>query len=122
IIGGTTVSSYYYDRWQNIGDEYKTDVPKFVYSDYAQFSNRDNLYANSEINVLKGDHIRLHYLNLSYARAFNRNSPQPLHLQFFVNVSNIGMLWTANRYKIDPEYPLAATPPSQYAIGFRCNF
>ncbi len=56
----------YTKRWQQPGDELKTNVPALVYTDYPQFSSRDEFYLYSEVNVQKADNIRLQYVNLGY--------------------------------------------------------
>jgi len=109
------------NRWQQPGDEVKTNVPAMVYTDFPQFSNRDFFYKYSTVNVLKGDHIRFQYLNLSYT--VPRIAKLPLNqLQFYINVSNIGIIWRKNNEKLDPDFPQTYTPPRQIALGFRAGF
>jgi len=88
-------------RWQQPGDEGKTNVPSFIYP--VNYS-RDNFYAVSEINVLKGDHVRLQYINLSYAIYKKHTLPFEV-LQLYFNAANLGVLWRANKYHIDPDNP-----------------
>ncbi|ACU58852.1 TonB-dependent receptor plug [Chitinophaga pinensis DSM 2588] len=108
----------YQDRWKQAGDESHTNVPSAVYT--ATNQNRDNFYYYSEINVLKGDHIRLQEINLSYLipaakSKFIRNP------RIYANISNLGIIWRANNKGIDPEvfdYP----NPKSYSLGFSANF
>jgi TonB-linked SusC/RagA family outer membrane protein len=107
-------------RWQNPGDEAHTTVPSMVYTNYPQFTNRDGFYANSEVNVLKGDHIRVQYININYALlsdALKRHWYKDLNL--YCNVSNLGIIWRANKEKIDPDYPLSIVPSKTITFGLR---
>ncbi|WP_256009405.1 SusC/RagA family TonB-linked outer membrane protein [Desertivirga xinjiangensis] len=108
----------YNDRWQKPGDEVSTNVPSKVAS--TNFMNRDNFYYYSAVNVIKGDHIRLQEINLSYTLRVGPQSriKQP---RFYTNISNLGIVWRANDKGIDPEvfdYPL----PRTYSLGFSANF
>lgn len=112
----------YTRRWQQPGDERTTEVPAFVYTDYPQFSERDNFYLNSAPNVLKGDHIRLHYINLAYAfnlKAKNGSAPR---IQVYANAANLGILWRANRYNLDPDAAGSYPAAKQYTLGVRADF
>lgn len=109
----------YDKRWQQPGDEKKTNVPSFAYPLSAQ---RDQLYAGSEINIIKGDYIRLQFVNLSYS-LLNNNSKRPFHsVQIYVNVANLGIIWRANKYHIDPDYVNTIPQPKIYTIGIKTNF
>ncbi|SJN47916.1 SusC/RagA family TonB-linked outer membrane protein [Sphingobacterium sp. JB170] len=105
-------------RWTKSGDEKYTDVPAFV---YPANSRRDLLYQMSEINVLKADHIRLAYVNIGWSPKFGVNK-HISNLNIFVNASNLGLIWTANKEKIDPEYQDRIGPLKTYSVGFRANF
>jgi len=118
IIGGGIVHADYNQRWLEPGDERNTIIPKFVYSDYPQFSFRDQFYQNSSINFHRGDHVRLQFINLSYNQKIGRSA----NIQLYGNLANIGILWRANKVGLDPDYPTAAAPPLQITAGFRCNF
>lgn len=116
-------NSDYEKRWQNPGDELITNIPSMV---YPANSNRDFFYANSEVLVRKGDNIRLNYINVSYdlknnlLRKFNLNK-----IQVYINVSNLGIIWRANKDGIDPDYPntqFSIPPPKTFTGGLRINF
>ena len=86
-------------------------------------SNRDQFYLYSEVLVEKADHIRLHYVNLSYDidKTLWRGLPVK-HIQLYIVGSNLGILWRANKSKIDPEYKLSAFPPAKsFTIGIKCE-
>lgn len=112
----------YLARWQEPGDEMRTSVPSMVYPTNAA---RDEFYEGAEVNVLKGDHIRLQYVNLSYGipyavcRAIGISTGS-----LYVNASNLGILWRINKEGIDPEYlPRSSYPPGRtFAVGMTINF
>lgn len=109
----------YARRWQRPGDEKSTNVPSFV---YPLNSNRDAFYAHSEVNVLKADHIRLQFINLSYS-FLNGSSGFPFkNLQLYANAANLGVIWRANKYDIDPDYVNVIPPPATYTIGIKAGF
>ena len=119
LIGSGGSHADYYDRWQQPGDELHTNVPAFVYTDYTQYRERDNFYRYSTVNVAKGDHIRLHYINLGYRLPLNRTK---VACSVYANMANIGILWRANKEGIDPEAPVGTPSPRQYTIGLKADF
>ncbi len=92
----------YYLRWQNPGDELKTQVPSMP---LATNTNRDNLYRYSEALVFKGDHIRLQDLSFSYEldKVKKKNLPFK-QLSIYLYANNFGVIWRANPVNIDPDY------------------
>ena len=102
-------------RWKKPGDELFTVVPGMVYTDYLNFSDRDAFYEHSEVNILKGDHVRLQYINIGYA--FEREIKPFRQLRLYFNAGNLGILWRANTEKIDPDFPQRPSPSSQFTFG-----
>lgn len=108
-------------RWQQPGDELKTNIPAMIYPDN---STRDNFYLLSEATVSKADNIRLQFINLSYdfeKQVFIKK----LHLsmlQLYLNASNLGIIWRANKYNIDPDYFNVPSPPKNFTAGIRISF
>lgn len=109
------------NRWQKPGDENTTNVPAMVYQDYPQFDNRGLFYSNSEINVLKADHIRLKYINLRYAVKVP-NQKIFRQLSVYANVANLGILWRANKDGLDPDFPSSTPIVKTFAAGVRATF
>lgn len=109
------------DRWQQSGDEHYTNVPSM--SDRI-VANRDAVYQNAVINLEKGDHIRLQDINLSYSLSKNMLRKTPFEkLNIFFYAKDLGILWRANDYGIDPSYAYAAYPPPRsFAIGIQTTF
>ncbi|SDD79144.1 SusC/RagA family TonB-linked outer membrane protein [Niabella drilacis] len=112
----------YYERWKQPGDENRTSVPKFVYPDYPLNSYRDFFYSYASPNVLNAGNIRLQFVNVSYRFLFKKASQMPLAVQLYGNASNLGIIWMANRQKIDPDYPTSYAPTKQYTVGMKINF
>lgn len=120
IRGSIVQGEEYARRWQKSGDEQFTNVPSLIFPVSGGLSdNRDDFYYNSEINVLKGDHIRLQEINLSYTLKkgiWGIKSPR-----IYTNVNNLGIIWRANKLGIDPDindYP----NPRSYTIGLSASF
>lgn len=111
----------YQNRWQKPGDEKRTNVPSLVYPANAL---RDEFYNNSSATIIKGDHIRLQYINLNY----NLNKENQKWLPFkranvYVNLNNLGIIWSANKDNIDPDYPINSILPSKNIVfGIRASF
>lgn len=108
--------SEYSERWQMPGDEASTNVPSFR---YPTSTVRDAFYRSSEIMAERGDHIRFEYVQFSYhlnAR-FLRNTFLA-STQVYANISNLGIIWRANKKGLDPDYTSFA-PQRQYSIGIR---
>jgi TonB-linked SusC/RagA family outer membrane protein len=105
-------------RWKNPGDESTTSVPSWL---YPLNSNRDAFYQYSELLVLKADNIRLQYLNVAYD--LNNRYCKQLGIsgiKFFCTVSNLGIIWRANKENLDPDYPNNFSQPSR-TISFGIN-
>ncbi|HRP30814.1 MAG TPA: SusC/RagA family TonB-linked outer membrane protein [Agriterribacter sp.] len=107
----------YYQRWQQPGDEKYTNVPSFL---YPIDTKRDAFYSVSEINVLKGDHIRLQYINLNYVL---RKTGTPFdQVRIYFNVANLGIIWRQNRQQLDPDSPGSIPLPKSYSFGINVDF
>ncbi|NQX38766.1 TonB-linked outer membrane protein, SusC/RagA family [Pedobacter steynii] len=113
--------SDYAARWQQPGDEHHTNIPSMI---YALNTNRDTFYSGSSVLVEKADHIRMEYVMLSYS--LNQNLVNKLgmkNLSIFFNASNLGIIWRANKLRLDPEYQNGNTllPSKYFSIGLRAN-
>jgi TonB-linked SusC/RagA family outer membrane protein len=96
----------YSKRWVQPGDEHKTDVPAMTYPASAQ---SEAFYQFAEPFVLKGDHIRLQYVNLSYQFEKSKLGRLPFEqLKIFLTANNLGILWRANKAGLDPDYTFSA--------------
>lgn len=108
------------NRWRTPGDENNTSVPSMI---YPAISARDDFYRYSDILVEKGDHIRIQYVNLNYV--FNNSLIRPIgikSLSIYANISNLGIIYRANKHNLDPEYvtSLFNLPPrNTFSLGLR---
>lgn len=109
----------YEKRWQKPGDELTTSVPAMA---YPLVSARESFYSSAEINAVKGDLIRLKYINLSYTLDRGTFKKLPFaQVQFFAVANNLGLLWTANKFGIDPDYK-SIPPAKSIAFGIKTQF
>ncbi len=101
----------YINRWQKPGDEKKTNIPSLVYYDYE----RATFYQYSQVLIDKASHIRLQNIRLAYdltpqiKKAFSS-------FQVFTFANNLGLLWVANKDKIDPD--TYSSYPNPFSISF----
>lgn len=111
----------FYDRWLQPGDEHRTNVPSMVYPANNQ---RDDFYRDAEVNVLRGDHIRLQDLVIAY-RLEDTVLKQQLGLKqisLSVQANNLSVfLWRANKAGIDPDF-LDMPIPRSIALGVNLQF
>lgn len=115
VTSGSILHSEYYDRWQAPGDESRTNVPSFV---YPANSSRDLFYQYADINVEKGDVLRLQHVRLGYSPF---SDGRLKGIKFTAVVNNIGILWKASDRVVDPDYSIM--PPSRsYSVGLNWNF
>ncbi len=95
-------------RWQKPGDELTTQVPSMP---LVVNATRDSFYKDAEVLVEKGDNVRLQDVNLSYHLNRLRQRRLPFQaLQVYMNLNNVGLLWTANKSGIDPDFPQMRQP------------
>ena len=110
----------YARRWQNQGDEYRTYVPS---AGDPGSDARDRFYLNSSVLVQRADHIRLEDIQLSYDLYKNRYSWLPFNsIRLYTYLSNLGLLWTANKERIDPYYINIPPEGRRVSVGINVNF
>lgn len=106
------------NRWKQPGDERLTNMPSMT---YPAVQNRDTFYGMAEIHILSGNHARLEYLNFSWHPEFMVNG-RTVRADIFSNVSNVGIIWTANKDRLDPEFADRLSPLRTVAFGVRIQF
>jgi TonB-linked SusC/RagA family outer membrane protein len=88
------------DAWKKPGDELHTNIP-VVPSMYDYNSARNQYSYAWDLDYMKGDHIRLQDISLTYdiktIKGFN-------NIQLRAQVSEVGLLWKANDLDLDPDY------------------
>lgn len=104
-LASLNVSSYFLDRWQQPGDENKTNVPAYVADEYTNSTRRNTgYYQYGDVNVVKASYVKVRDITLSYGL-----TPPALRflklqgLDLFVQATNF-MVWKANKNDIDPEF------------------
>ena len=91
-------------RWKNPGDENVTNIPAYDPVANREFRTDLNYYTGADINVIKGDFVKLRDVTLSYSvpeRLINRINAKAINVRMQLN--NV-MIWKANDYNIDPEF------------------
>jgi TonB-dependent starch-binding outer membrane protein SusC len=118
-------------RWQKPGDEEITTVPSIPTTTTAPSLNstRDgSFYANSSILVQKADHIRLQDIVISYEFDKEQWARLPVkRIHVYCNINNIGILWRANKFGIDPDalpntYANFLPVPRSMTLGAKFDF
>ncbi|MBL1411225.1 SusC/RagA family TonB-linked outer membrane protein [Sphingobacterium faecale] len=110
----------YLDRWQKEGDELHTDIPSRP--DPSITPMRDFVYQYADVLLKRADHIRLKDVRLSYT--FSGKMRQAFRgVTVFGYVDNVGLMWTANKMNIDPEYVLSDySAMRSYVLGLDIKF
>jgi hypothetical protein len=116
LSGGSPDYKY---RWQQPGDELKTNIPSLV--EKPPFG-RDEFFSYNETLVEKGDHIRLQAINTSVdlpVKNLRRYYLQSCSL--YLNATNLGIMWRANNFG-DPDNINFFPEPFSICAGIRINF
>lgn len=123
----TNMNSDYLKRWKTPGDENITSIPSMP--EYNVTVHRDNFYRSSTATVSKADHIRIQDIILSYSWDRLNWIRNPFKsIQAFLQINNVGLLWTANRDNIDPDVipnngnRLINPTPKSFSLGIKTNF
>lgn len=122
VLTGNGGHGDYAQRWQQPGDEQRTQVPSMP---GAIIPNREEFYAYSSVLVEKGDHIRLQDATLSYETGKLPFSRIPVkNVRFYVYANNLGILWKAAQTSLDPDYFETNTlpPVRTIALGLQAEF
>ncbi|WP_406826178.1 SusC/RagA family TonB-linked outer membrane protein [Pedobacter sp. KACC 23697] len=112
-------------RWIKAGDEAFTNVPGAAGALAPTSLLR---YQQSDINVLKGDYIRLRELALTYQVPVEQlKFIRSANVGF--SVRNLGLLWRANKEGLDPDFvgglsasTLGLPSPVSYNFSLNVNF
>ncbi len=107
------------NRWQKPGDEQTTQIPS---PPMANVANRDIIYTQSTELIEKGDHVRWQDINVAYTFPLSYSAGFG-SISMFAAIHNLGLLWRANKYGLDPDYPTANfLPGKRYSLGIQLNF
>jgi TonB-linked SusC/RagA family outer membrane protein len=120
LYSSWTGSGDYAKRWQQPGDEKYTYVPSMV---YPVDINRDAFYQNASVLVKKGDNIRLEDVGISYYLNKSKWNAMPVKdIKLYLYFYNLGALYLANSFKIDPNYNDVPAERATFSIGLTANF
>lgn len=115
------------NRWKVPGDEAKTNIPSYVANSTTSSTRRYiPYYTNGDINFFDGAYIKMRDINLLYSLPHSVLARVKADdITFRITVSNI-LLWTANKYGIDPEFHDSASgarsaPTGQHSITIGAN-
>ncbi|WP_270089139.1 SusC/RagA family TonB-linked outer membrane protein [Sphingobacterium sp. SYP-B4668] len=116
----------YYARWQRAGDELRTDVPAQVpiAATDNELLGAGTYYQYAEVLYERGDHIRIKDIRLSYGLPRHLAGRLKLrHIGVSVYARNLGLVWKASRYGLDPDYPTSEyRPPMSCTLSLHANF
>lgn len=111
-------------RWQKPGDENSTNVPSMIYPDPTN-GRRDDFYANSAVNVDKGDHVKLQDIRVGYSLNHNTIRRLPFSsVQIFINATDLNiLLWKKNKWNINPDFAgYIMRPGKSISVGTNISF
>ena len=107
-----TIHPEFLDRWQQPGDEMRTNVPSMIYPNPT--ASRDRFYNNADINVEEASHIRLSDIRVDYRMK---------NITVYSYLSNLNvLLWKASKQPLDPEYIDGFVAPRRFALGITAKF
>lgn len=122
-FGGSAIQPDFAERWQKPADELRTNVPAFY---YPVNLNRELFYADSELLVEKGDHVRLQDIRLGYDLSHVLLNRIVKRVELYVYANNLGLIWKATDSYIDPDFNSVTSSsfvaPKTFAIGATVNF
>ncbi|WP_121811346.1 SusC/RagA family TonB-linked outer membrane protein [Mucilaginibacter kameinonensis] len=119
LLTGLGGSGDYAQRWQKPGDEMRTYVPSMP---ATADGFRDFFYSTSSALVAKGDHIRLQDISLGYDLSREQIRGLPFSMvHFYAYANNLGILWKANHFGLDPDFPQSPPPPRTVAFGVKID-
>ncbi|PSL02258.1 SusC/RagA family TonB-linked outer membrane protein [Cecembia rubra] len=119
LLNGRISHSDFHVRWQEPGDEDRTNVPSI-----PQVSNlhRQFLHTYSEAFVERGDHIRFQDIRLGYRLENKKSRNLPFKSgEIYAYANNLGILWKASKNMKDPDFQ-NIPPIRSLALGFRLDF
>jgi len=108
------------ERWQQPGDELKTDVPRAVFEYDPDYSDAlYSIYSYSSVNILDASNVRLSNVSLAYH--IPENIVTNLKLQSVRLNFNVENVFTLTKSK-DAKYMLGGYRSPNYVFGINVNF
>lgn len=110
----------YDKRWQNPGDESRTNIPALS---YPANNAQDGFFQGASVLVEKADNIRLQDVRLAYHFRSLAGNPIFRNLQIYAYLTNVGILWKATKQTTDPDFVYSSyVNPKSLSIGLSTNF
>ncbi|TDE09564.1 SusC/RagA family TonB-linked outer membrane protein [Dyadobacter psychrotolerans] len=120
ILSGQGGHADYNKRWQNPGDELRTNVPSMPTTINVL---RNEIYAYSSALVQKGDHVRLQDINVAYTLSKARFKNFPFQsAQIYLYANNLGLIYKKAKMDLDPDYILSPPAPKTLSAGVKVDF
>jgi TonB-linked SusC/RagA family outer membrane protein len=93
------------NRWRKPGDEATTNVPGLIFGANTNFYASVNRYIESDFLVRSRSNIKLQQVMLSYTiPSFLLEKAKLKSITVSAVARNLGMIWAANKEKLDPDY------------------
>ncbi|PUZ29716.1 SusC/RagA family TonB-linked outer membrane protein [Chitinophaga parva] len=111
-------------RWRKAGDEAITNVPGLAGGSNSAYIR----FANADINVLPGDHIRLREASLSYDLPEKVLGRTPVKgISITGTARNLFIIWRKNKDGLDPDFlpsvnSIKLPPSAAYSFSLNVNF
>ncbi|HXO75188.1 MAG TPA: hypothetical protein VN824_08145, partial [Puia sp.] len=119
LFSGWVGNRDYVLRWQQPGDEKRTNVPSMVYPADA---DRDQFYTYSDATIARGDNVRLQDLNIGYQLDRQHQRWLPFkRLQVYMYAANLGIIWRANKWNVDPDYGAGIPAARTISLGLKAD-
>ncbi|WP_165825341.1 SusC/RagA family TonB-linked outer membrane protein [Pedobacter yonginense] len=113
------VSVDFLSRWKVPGDEAFTDIPAFRTTSTPAVET--NYFTLGDVNVISASFVKLRDITLFYdLPKFLASKIKAQGVTFRAQVSNV-MLWTKNKYGVDPEFLGAVAPYNQNTFTIGAN-
>ncbi|WEK38415.1 MAG: SusC/RagA family TonB-linked outer membrane protein [Candidatus Pseudobacter hemicellulosilyticus] len=93
------------ERWRKPGDEAFTNVPGMVFTAGTNYYASSERYGQSDFLIRSRSNIRLQQVSVSYelpARLLSKIYTKTMTVGAVAR--NLGMIWAANKEKLDPDY------------------
>jgi hypothetical protein len=104
-------------RWKQPGDELKTNVPAFTYPNNFYASE---FFRQSAALVESASQSKWRDLQLSYSLK-NLTKIGLKNTRIYAYAQNLGVIWRANKFGLDPEYGSSIPEPLSLSLGLNFN-
>jgi TonB-linked SusC/RagA family outer membrane protein len=116
-------------RWRNPGDEKFTNVPGFVFGGTSNYYLSSERYAESNLMVESRSNVKLQQIMVNYSVPKSLLTKAGMKgMSLSLAARNLGMIWAANKDKVDPDYLYLANtnyqlaPVTNYTFRVGINF